>query len=113
MENDFKNLQGDALKRAPSRLMKFIGGSTLRELSKRIEPRGMTLERLTAQRSRAVSNILDQLEKASEPEDYDRALANVRLWNEAHPMVPISSESVSARAIVQRKMRRYKKKVLG
>jgi len=113
MESDFKNLQGDALKRAPSRLMKFIGGSTLRELAKVIEPQGMTLQRLTSQRSRAVSNILDMLEKASSPEDYDRALANVRLWNEAHPTIPISAESISAKAIVQRKMRRYKKRILG
>lgn len=113
LESDFKSLQADAMKRAPSRFMKLIGGSTLRELSKRIEPGGMTLERLKSQRSRAVSNILDMLENASKDEDYDDALANVRLWNEAHPMAPISAESVSAKAIIQRKMRKYKKKILG
>ena len=113
VERDFTNYRQDALLRMPSRLLRLTGSSFLREGAKRVETEGMKLNRIKSTRSRTVSKVLSMLEKANEPKDYDKAVEEIRAWNQSFPQYPILSSDVSAKKIYSRKLRRYKKKVLG
>ena len=60
-----------------------------------------------------MSKILTMLERASEPADYDKVVGEIRDWNQSFPQSPILSSDVSAKKIYKRKLRKYKKQVLG
>ena len=113
VEKDFTNYRQDALLRMPSRMMRLTGSSFLREGAKRFETTGMTLDRIKSTRSRRLSKILTMLERASEPADYDKVVGEIRDWNQSFPQSPILSSDVSAKKIYKRKLRKYKKQVLG
>ena len=113
IESDFKEYRGDALLRAPTRILRLTGSSLLREGSKRLETDGMKLSRIKSTRSRRLVKILDMLEKSESPNDYDKAIGEVRAWNKSFPQYPILSPDINVKKIYQRKLRRYKKKALG
>ena len=111
MENDFKTFQHDALRRAPVRVLK-LGGSVLSEVSKHLETKGMTMERLKSLRSREVNRVMGLLENASSENDYDKVYDEIRLWNKTYIDFPITGDSINNKALYKRKMRRYKRQAL-
>ena len=53
------------------------------------------------------------LEKSREEKDYAKAKEEVSAWNKSHPQFPILMSDINVKKLLQRKMRRYKKKALG
>ena len=113
IERDFQTYQADAFARMPTRLARLTGSSFLREASKRIETEGFKIDRIKGTKKLRMRKILTMLEKANSEEEYDRAYEEVRDWNRSFPQYPILMSDISMKRIMKRKMRRYKKKVLG
>ena len=113
LERDFSTYQADAFARMPTRLLRLTGSSFLREASKQIETEGYKLNRIKGTKALRVKKVLNMLEKAKEPKDYDEAYEEVSSWNKSFPQFPILMSDISMKKIMQRKMRRYKKRVLG
>ena len=110
MENDFKKFKADAIFRAPSRFAKtgIVGGSVIKELSKRFETKGLTEERIKSLKRRELSKILTLLENRK----YDKAYENVQLWNQVYgSTLPINNSDINTQALISRMKRKLKKKV--
>lgn len=113
VEEDFKEYRSDALLRMPTRISKVLGSSFIREAGKRFETEGLKLNRIKSTRTRRLDKILLMLEKAQDPRDYDKAYDELSAWNKSFPEFPILSSDISTKKIYKRKLRRYKKRVLG
>lgn len=113
MEKDFDVFREDAFARMPTRLLRLTGSSFLREGSKLIETEGFKLDRIKSTRTRTIDKILRMLEKSREEKDYAKAKEEVSAWNKSHPQFPILMSDINVKKLLQRKMRRYKKKALG
>jgi len=113
VQKDFTTYRADALKRMPTRLLRLSGSSLLREGAKRFETDGMKIDRVKNMKSRRVAKVLDMLEKASKPNEYDEAYEYLNSWNKSFPNNPILNSDIDIRKIYKRKLRRYKKRALG
>ena len=110
MENDFKKFKADAIFRAPSRFAKtgILGGSIVKEFSKRFETKGLTEERIISLKKREISKILTLLENRK----YDKAYENVQLWNQVYgSTLPINNSDINTQALISRMKRKLAKKV--
>ena len=113
VERDFDTYREDAFARMPTRLLRLTGSSFLREGSKYLETEGFKLDRIKATRARRIDKILTMLEKSREEKDYARAREEVSAWNKSYPKFPILMSDINVKKLLQRKMRRYKKRALG
>jgi len=109
LERDYKNYQGDFIKRVPSRALRMTGSPLLKDVAKRIETGGMTQSRIEFLRGRRKSSIIDSVIKAGTPEAYQDALEDMRNWNSSYPLYPILVTDIDYKAIVKRKMQKAKK----
>ena len=109
LERDYKNYQGDFIKRVPSRALRMTGSPLLKDVAKRIETGGMTQSRIEFLRGRRKSAIIDSVIKAGTPEAYQDALEDMRNWNSSYPLYPILVTDIDYKAIVKRKMQKAKK----
>ena len=110
MERDYKNYRGDFIKRAFPRGLKMTGSPLLRDLSKRFETKGLKESRIKFLRGRKRTQILDALVKSSSKEDYQRALDDIRDWNKAYPLYPITVSDIGRKEVIKRKMQKAKKR---
>ena len=114
LENDYKNYQGDFIRRVPARVLKLTGSPLLKDLAKRrgIETKGMRKDRITFLRGKRKSAMLDKLIKAESRETYDEVIRDVRQWNRAYPDYKINITDIDHKAVMKRKMRKWKKRRL-
>ena len=114
LENDYKNYQGDFIRRVPARVLKLTGSPLLKDLAKRrgIETKGMRKDRITFLRGKRKSAMLDKLIKAESRETYDDVIRDVRQWNKAYPDYKINITDIDHKAVMKRKMRKWKKRRL-
>ena len=110
MERDYKNYQGDFIKRVPSRIFKMTGSPLLKDFSKRLETDNQTKERIEFLRGRRKSAIVDSLIKSSTNEDYQKAIEDIKDWNRAYRMFPINITDINYKAIIKRKLNKLKKR---
>mgnify|MGYP003149431361 CR=1 FL=1 len=110
LERDYKNYQGDFIKRAPARAFKYLGSPLVRDVSKRIEPKGLKNKRIKSLRGRRKAIILDKIIKSKTPEDYKKIIEDVKDWNRAYPNYPILVTDINNKEVYKRKMRLYKNK---
>ena len=89
LERDYKNYEGDFIKRVPSRALRLTGSPLLKDLAKQFETKGMTRDRIKFLRGRRKSAIIDSVIKAGTAESYKKALDDIRAWNNAYPLTPI------------------------
>ena len=109
LERDYKNYEGDFIKRVPSRALRLTGSPLLKDLAKQFETKGMTRDRIKFLRGRRKSAIIDSVIKAGTAESYKKALDDIRAWNNAYPLTPILVTDIDYKAILKRKMKKYKK----
>jgi hypothetical protein len=69
----------------------------------------MTRDRIKFLRGRRKSAIIDSVIKAGTAESYKKALDDIRAWNNAYPLTPILVTDIDYKAILKRKMKKYKK----
>jgi hypothetical protein len=105
LESDSQIYGTDLVRRLPSRAASLFG-TVPGEIFKRIEPEGMSEERLEGRKSFAVRKINKYLDKGM----YDKAHGYSQSWNETHPNNPISPRSISMRQAFKRMLKREKKK---
>ena len=110
LERDYKNYQGDFIKRVPSRALRMTGSPLLKDVAKRIETKGMKLDRIKFLRGRRKSAIIDSVINAGTQEAYQKALEDIKNWNSTYPMFPILVTDIDYKAIVKRKMQKAKKR---
>ena len=110
LETDYKNYQGDFIKRVPARALKLTGAPMLKDLAKRFETDGLKKNRITFLRGRRKSAILDSIIKSSTPESYKKAYEDMLKWNKAYPLNIINITDINYKAVLKRKMAKYKKK---
>ena len=110
LENDYKNYQGDFIRRVPSRALRLTGSPLLRDVSKRLETKGLKTSRIKFLRGRRKSALLDRIIKSSTPESYREAIEDMKKWNQSYPMFPILITDIDYKAVVKRKMQKYKKR---
>ena len=104
IENDASVYGADAIKRLPSRFSNLLG-QTPSMIMRRFETEGMTEERLTGQKSYAVTAINKLIDNG----EWDRALEDVREWNKTNPISPITSRSIGFSQILKRRFRKILK----
>ncbi len=110
LETDYKNYQGDFIKRVPSRALRLTGAPILKDISKRFETKGQNKDRIEFLRGRRKSAIVDSIIKAGTPESYKRAYESMLEWNRAYPLHIINITDINYKAVLKRKMAKYKKK---
>jgi hypothetical protein len=110
LENDYKNYQGDFIRRVPSRALRLTGSPLLRDVSRRLETKGLKTSRIKFLRGRRKSALLDRIIKSSTPESYREAIEDMKKWNQSYPMFPILITDIDYKAVVKRKMQKYKKR---
>jgi hypothetical protein len=124
LERDYQNYQGDFIKRVPARVLKLTGSPLLKDLAKRkdigigqttlidvpIETKGMRKDRLTFLRGRKKSAMLDKLIKAESKEAYAEVIKDVRNFNIAYPNYKINITDIDNKAVMKRKMQKWKKR---
>jgi hypothetical protein len=124
LERDYQNYQGDFIKRVPARVLKLTGSPLLKDLAKRkdigigqttlidvpIETKGMRKDRLTFLRGRKKSAMLDKLIKAESKEAYAEVIQDVRNFNIAYPNYKINITDINNKAVMKRKMQKWKKR---
>jgi hypothetical protein len=110
LERDYKNYQGDFIKRVPSRALRMTGSPLLKDVAKRIETKGMKLDRIKFLRGRRKSAIIDSVINAGTQEAYQKALEDIKNWNSTYPMFPILVTDIDYKAIIKRKMQKAKKR---
>ena len=124
LERDYKNYEGDFIKRVPARLLKLTGSPLLKDLAKRkdigigqttlidvpIETKGMRKDRITFLRGRRKSALLDKLVKANTPENYKEVIRDIKQWNSVYPNYKINVTDIDNKAIMKRKIQKWKKK---
>ena len=124
LERDYKNYQGDFIKRVPARVLKLTGSPLLKDFAKRknigigktslidvpVETKGMRKDRLTFLRGRRKSAMLDKLVKSSSKEQYAEVVEDVMQWNRVYPQYRINITDIDHKAIMKRKMQKWKKK---
>ena len=111
LERDYKNYQGDFIKRVPARALKMTGSPLLKDLAKQFETKGMTKDRIEFLRGRRKSAILDTIINSSDENAYNDAIKDIKNWNKAYPMYPILVTDIDYKAIFKRKMQKHKKRV--
>ena len=124
LERDYKNYQGDFVKRVPARVLKLTGSPLLKDFAKRknigigktslidvpVETKGMRKDRLTFLRGRRKSAMLDKLVKSSSKEQYAEVIEDVMRWNKIYPQYRLNITDIDHKAIMKRKMQKWKKK---
>lgn len=110
LETDYKNYQGDFIKRVASRALRLTGAPILKDISKRFETKGQNQDRIEFLRGRRKSAIVDSIIKAGTPESYKRAYESMLEWNRAYPLHIINITDINYKAVLKRKMAKYKKK---
>jgi len=110
LERDYKNYQGDFIRRVPSRALRMTGSPLLKDFAKRLETKGLKQSRIEFLRGRRKSAILESIIKSETPEAYQQALEDMRNWNSTYPMYPILVTDIDYKAVIKRKMQKHKKK---
>jgi len=105
LEKDAQTYGPDMLSRMPSRVASLLG-TVPTEILKRIEPEGMSEERLEGRKSFIVKKINKYLDAGQ----FDKAYGVAEGWNTTHPNSPISPRSISMRNVFKRMMEREIKK---
>lgn len=105
MESDAQTYGAQAIKRLPSRVSTLLG-TVPSELMKRIEPEGLSEERLQGRKSREVRIINKYLDKG----EYEKAYGRVRAWNATNPRNPITGRSISMKNTFKRMLQKQKKR---
>ena len=106
MERDALTYGPDFVKRVPSRVGQLLG-TVPKQILRRVEPEGMTEEKLSQEKSRAVK----QINRYLDDENYEKAMERVRLWNRINIGNPISGKSISFKNVITRKMKKLKKQM--
>lgn len=109
LENDYKNYQGDFIRRVPSRALRLTGSPLLRDVSRRLETKGLKTSRIKFLRGRRKSALLDRIIKSSTPESYREAIEDMKKWNQSYPMFPILITDIDYKAVVKEKCRSIRK----
>ena len=110
LERDYKNYQGDFIRRVPSRALRMTGSPLLKDFAKQLETKGLKQSRIEFLRGRRKSAILDTIIKSETPEAYQQALEDMRNWNSTYPMYPILVTDIDYKAVIKRKMQKHKKR---
>ena len=110
LERDYKNYQGDFIRRVPSRALRMTGSPLLKDFAKRLETKGLKQSRIEFLRGRRKSAILESIIKSETPEAYQQALEDMRNWNSTYPMYPILVTDINYKAVIKRKMQKHKKR---
>ena len=124
LERDYRNYQGDFVKRVPARVLKLTGSPLLKGYAKRknigigktslidipVETKGMRKDRITFLRGRRKSAMLDKLVKSSSKKQYAEVIEDVMQWNRVYPQYRINITDIDHKAIMKRKMQKWKKK---
>lgn len=110
LERDYKNYQGDFIRRVPSRALRMTGSPLLKDVAKRLETKGLKQSRIEFLRGRRKSAIVDTIIKSETPEAYQQALEDMRNWNSTYPMYPILVTDIDYKAVIKRKMQKHKKR---
>jgi len=110
LERDYKNYQGDFIRRVPSRALRMTGSPLLKDFAKQLETKGLKQSRIEFLRGRRKSAILESIIKSETPEAYQQALEDMRNWNSTYPMYPILVTDIDYKAVIKRKMQKHKKK---
>tara|TARA_R100000655_G_scaffold25256_1_gene51336 strand:+ start:29279 stop:33004 length:3726 start_codon:yes stop_codon:yes gene_type:complete len=110
LERDYKNYQGDFIRRVPSRALRMTGSPLLKDVAKRLETKGLKQSRIEFLRGRRKSSIVDTIIKSETPEAYQQALEDMRNWNSTYPMYPILVTDIDYKAVIKRKMQKHKKR---
>jgi hypothetical protein len=105
MESDAQTYGAQAIKRLPSRVSTLLG-TVPSELMKRIEPEGLSEERLQGRKSREVRIINKYLDKG----EYEKAYGRVKAWNATNPRNPITGRSISMKNTFKRMLQKQKKR---
>ena len=105
LEKDAQTYGPDMISRMPSRVASLLG-TVPTEILKRIEPEGMSEERLEGRKSFIVKRINKYLDAGQ----FDKAYGVAEGWNTTHPNSPISPRSISMRNVFKRMMEREIKK---
>ena len=105
LERDSQIYGADMIKRMPSRVASLFG-TVPGEIFKRIEPEGMSEERLEGRKSFTVKKINKYLDSGM----FDKAYGLSESWNETHPNNPISPRSISMKGVFKRMIEREKRK---
>lgn len=111
LERDYKNYQGDFIRRVPSRALRMTGSPLLKDLAKQFETKGLKQSRIEFLRGRRKSALIDTIIKSETPEAYQQAFEDMRKWNSAYPMYPILITDIDYKAVIKRKMQKHKKKL--
>jgi hypothetical protein len=96
MESDAQTYGAQAIKRLPSRISTLLG-TVPSELMKRIEPEGLSEERLQGRKSREVRIINKYLDKG----EYEKAYGRVRAWNATNPRNPITKQKKIQKNVIR------------
>ena len=104
IESDASTYGPDAIKRLPSRFANLLG-QTPSMIMRRFETEGMTEERLTGQKSYAVTAINKLIDNG----EWDRAMEDVREWNSTNPSNPITTRSIGFSQILKRRFKKVLK----
>ena len=88
----------------------MTGSPLLKDVAKRIETKGMKLDRIKFLRGRRKSAIIDSVINAGTQEAYQKALEDIKNWNSTYPMFPILVTDIDYKAIIKRKMQKAKKR---
>ena len=105
LEKDAQTYGPDMMARMPSRVASLFG-TVPRELIKRIEPEGMSEERLEGRKAFTVRKINRYLDAGL----FDKAEGIAKAWNATHSNSPISPRSISMKNVFKRMYEREMKK---
>lgn len=110
LERDYKNYRGDFIKRVPARALKLTGSPLLKDFAKRVETTGMKKDRIEFLRGRRKSALLDKIIKSESSEAYAEAIDDINEWNNAYQNYPILITDINHKAVLKRKMQKWKKR---
>ena len=108
IESDYQKYQGDFVDRVPARILKYSGSPLLKDFSKRLETPGLKQQRIVRLRGRFKSKLLDSIIKADTVEAYQEAIVDARQWNDAYPQYRITLQDIDHKAVIKRKMKKWK-----